>query len=150
MSEFNLFVYGTLRASGRNGSGSAADLLAGCVPVARGTIGGTLYDIEGRYPALVHYGADPVHGEVWRCAAELLPALDSYEGTAAGLFRRIAVEVATDTGELLPCWVYTAGPALSRQLTPANRVASNIWPGQAVTSPHHEGERDVTRYDASG
>lgn len=150
MSDFNLFVYGTLRAGGRNGSGSAADLLAGCVPVGRGTIGGTLYDIEGRYPALVHYGADPVHGEIWRCPAELLPALDTYEGTASGLFRRIAAEVATDAGELLPCWIYAAGPALSRHLTPANRVASGSWQRQEGTSPEQEGERDVTRHGAGG
>lgn len=136
MSEFNLFVYGTLRADGRNSgaapsahaNAAASDLLAGCVRVADGTVGGTLYDIEGRYPALVHYGADPVHGEVWRCPAELLLALDAYEGVAAGLFRRIATEITTDAGELLPCWVYTAGPALSRHLTPANRVASGVWP----------------------
>lgn len=133
MSEFHLFVYGTLRASGQNGSGSSAGLLTGCVPVARGTIGGTLYDIEGRYPALVHYGPDPVHGEIWRCAAELLPALDAYEGTDAGLYRRIAVEVATDAGEMLPCWVYAAGPALSRYLTPANRVAGGIWHRQEAS-----------------
>lgn len=145
MSEFNLFVYGTLRADSGNGNaaradhrgavagtGSASDLLAGCVRVADGTIGGTLYDIDGRYPALVHYGSDPVHGEIWRCPTELLQALDAYEGTAAGLFRRIAVEIRTDAGEPLPCWVYTAGPALSRHLTPANRVASGSWqPGPA-------------------
>ena len=95
--------------------------------VAEGTIGGTLYDIEGRFPALVHYGSDPVRGEIWRCPADLLLGLDSYEGTASGLFRRVAVEIESDGGERMPCWVYTAGPALSRQLTPANRVPSGRW-----------------------
>lgn len=149
MSEFNLFVYGTLRAGGDNGhnaraetagaasradaaipdarAGAASGLLAGCVKVGDGTIGGTLYDIEGRYPALVHYGADPVQGEIWRCPAEVLPALDAYEGIGVGLFRRVATEIETQGGERLPCWLYTAGPALARHLTPANRVASGVW-----------------------
>jgi gamma-glutamylcyclotransferase (GGCT)/AIG2-like uncharacterized protein YtfP len=134
VSEFNLFVYGTLRGGSDQGATSgrpaaaAAHPMAGCVEVAAGTVGGTLYDIEGRFPALIRYGSDPVRGEVWRCPADLLLALDSYEGTAAGLFRRVGVEIETDGGELLPCWVYTAGPALSRQLTPANRIATGTWP----------------------
>jgi gamma-glutamylcyclotransferase (GGCT)/AIG2-like uncharacterized protein YtfP len=124
VSEFHLFVYGTLRTGASDGAGR---LLNGCVKIAEGTLGGTLYDIEGRFPALVYYGHDPVRGEIWRCPADLLPALDSYEGIASGLFRRVAVEIEADTGDLMPCWVYTAGPALSRQLTPANRLASGSW-----------------------
>ncbi|HSK18077.1 MAG TPA: gamma-glutamylcyclotransferase family protein [Longimicrobiales bacterium] len=125
MSEFSLFAYGTLR--GGPAIGGAAGHLTDCVKVGEGTIGGTLYDVDGRFPALVHYGSDPVHGEIWRCPAELLLYLDAYEGTAAGLFRRIATEVELNTGGTVPCWVYTAGPALSQQLTPEHRVASGIW-----------------------
>lgn len=138
MNGFNLFVYGTLRGNAGAGGdvtpapkgtapSTSAILMSGCTRVADGTIGGTLYDIEGRFPALVYYGGDPVRGEVWRCPADLLPALDEYEGTRSGLFRRVAVEIETDGGEILPCWVYTAGPSLSRQLTPNNRMASGIW-----------------------
>ena len=125
MSEFNLFVYGTLR--GGPAVGGAAGVLSDCVKLGEGTIGGTLYDVDGRFPALVHYGSDPVHGEVWRCPAELLLELDAYEGTASGLFRRIATEIELASGESVPCWVYTAGPTLSRQLTPENRVTSASW-----------------------
>ena len=125
MSEFNLFVYGTLR--GGPAVGGAAGRLRDCFMVGEATIGGTLYDIDGRFPALVHYGTDPVHGEVWRCPAQLLPELDAYEGTSAGLFRRIATEIELGSGEPVPCWVYTAGPALSQQLTPERRVTSGRW-----------------------
>ena len=125
MSEFNLFVYGTLRSDPR--SGGAAAPLAGSRKITEGTIGGTLYDIEGRFPALIRYGADPVRGEIWRCPADLLLALDDYEGVASGLFRRVAMEIEAADGGLVPCWLYTAGPALSRHLTPSNRVASGTW-----------------------
>lgn len=130
MSEFNLFVYGTLR--GGPAVGGAAGRLSDCVKLGEGTIGGTLYDVDGRFPALVHYGSDPVQGEVWRCPAELLLELDAYEGTASGLFRRIATEIELASGESVPCWVYTAGPALSRQLTPEHRVASGSWRPRAT------------------
>jgi gamma-glutamylcyclotransferase (GGCT)/AIG2-like uncharacterized protein YtfP len=114
---FHLFVYGTLR---RNQS--AADLLAGCVPLAEVAIEGTLYDL-GDYPALLLYGTTPVKGEVWRCPVDLLPALDEYEQMDRGLFRRVGVMA----GEY-PCWTYVAGPALARQLTPDRRVDGDGWP----------------------
>ena len=122
MSGFNLFVYGTLRSGG-----GAAGRLSACARIADATIGGALYDIEGRFPALVHYGTEPVHGEIWRCPADMLLELDAYEGTATGMFRRIAADVQTVAGESVSCWLYTAGPALSRQLTPANRVSGRTW-----------------------
>ena len=92
---------------------------------------GTLYDIEGRFPALLRYGGDIVHGELWRCPADLLPALDGYEGVEEGLFRRIGEEAVLPDGERVACWVYTAGPALSRKLTPEMRVLSGRWPTPA-------------------
>jgi gamma-glutamylcyclotransferase (GGCT)/AIG2-like uncharacterized protein YtfP len=122
VSHFHLFVYGTLRTGA-----SAADLLAGCERVGAGTLHGTLYDIGGRFPALLPYGSGTVHGEVRRCPAELLARLDSHEGTAAGLFRRIAGEVETSAGERVACWVYTAGPALAHELTPERRIEGGEW-----------------------
>jgi gamma-glutamylcyclotransferase (GGCT)/AIG2-like uncharacterized protein YtfP len=122
MTEFHLFVYGTLRSGGL-----ANVTLAQCDLVAEGTVGGTLYDIDGRFPALILYGDAPVHGEVWRCPGTLLLRLDEYEGTGSGLFRRIGVEVETDAGTV-PCWTYAAGPALSRKLIPDRRIAGGRWP----------------------
>jgi gamma-glutamylcyclotransferase (GGCT)/AIG2-like uncharacterized protein YtfP len=118
---FYLFAYGTLR------EGAAADsLLHGCEHVGAGVARGILYDIDGKYPALLPYGNAPVHGEIWRCPADLLLELDRYEGTAQGLFRRIAAEVEHGDAHL-PCWLYTAGPALSRRLIPGNRIEDGRW-----------------------
>ena len=128
MSGFDLFVYGTLRSDG-----PANGRLAGCTRVADAVVRGVLYDIDGQYPALLPYGKDPVEGEVWRCAAELLDVLDHYEGTASGLFRRIGVQAETADGHELPCWVYAAGPALSRKLTPDRRIAGRWRPAAERT-----------------
>jgi gamma-glutamylcyclotransferase (GGCT)/AIG2-like uncharacterized protein YtfP len=122
VSHFNLFVYGTLRREG-----GAAAQLAGCELVGPGTVGGTLYDIEGRYPAIVLYGDAPVAGEVWRCPADRLLSLDAYEGTDSGLFRRVAVEVSLGDGRQVSGWIYAAGPALSRQLRPERRLVVGDW-----------------------
>jgi gamma-glutamylcyclotransferase (GGCT)/AIG2-like uncharacterized protein YtfP len=126
VNTFDLFVYGTLRAGA-----SAAGLLEGCERLGHATVHGILYDIDGRFPALVLYGDNSVvHGEIWRCPAALLPSLDRYEGTADGLFRRVAVDVERLRGGT-PCWVYTAGPALSRKLTLDRRIVSGNWTATA-------------------
>lgn len=123
MSTFNLFVYGTLQRGG-----AAHDQLRGCALLGYAAVGGTLYEIDGRFPALLLYGDAPVRGEVWRCPAALLPQLDAYEGREHGLFRRVGVEATASSGDLLPCWVYTAGPALSRKLLPGARLPDGVWP----------------------
>jgi gamma-glutamylcyclotransferase (GGCT)/AIG2-like uncharacterized protein YtfP len=123
-THFHLFAYGTLR----KGSGVAASMLRDAELVGTGSVGGVLYDIDGEYPALVLYGSAPVEGEVWRCPVELLPVLDSYEGVADGLFRRVGVNVPVD-GEDVACWTYVAGTALNRKLIPARRIAA--WAGGA-------------------
>ena len=116
---FHLFVYGTLRSNG-----AAAPLLANSTVVGVGSVGGILYDIDGAYPALVLYGSTPVHGEVWQCPAMLLASLDEYEGVAEGLFRRTGAEVRMQDGSVQGCWIYTAGPRLSRKLTAARRITA--------------------------
>jgi gamma-glutamylcyclotransferase (GGCT)/AIG2-like uncharacterized protein YtfP len=121
VSTFNLFAYGTLAQGG-----AAASLLDGCEAVSDGVVRGILYDIDGRYPALVLYGAAPVHGRIWRCPSDLLLRLDEYEGTGQGLFRRVALDVEHDNGHI-PCWLYIAGPALSRRLTAERRIEGGRW-----------------------
>jgi gamma-glutamylcyclotransferase (GGCT)/AIG2-like uncharacterized protein YtfP len=116
---FNLFTYGTLRSGG-----PAADMLAGCELLGAATVNGILYDIEGRYPAMVMYGEVPVTGEVWRCPPAKLLELDRYEGVAERLFRRVATEAEMPGGPVA-CWLYTAGPAISRKLRPEARLAGS-------------------------
>ena len=123
-ASFNLFAYGTLRRGGSN-----AGLLDRCEYVGSGIVHGTLYDIDGRFPALVLYGESEVRGDVWCCPASLLSRLDELEDTAGGLFRRVATDARVDGGKV-PCWLYTAGPGLSRQLLPDRRVAGGEWPLQ--------------------
>lgn len=116
---FHLFAYGTLR----NGDGAALPLMQGARRVADATVAGTLYDIDGEFPALMLYGQTPVPGTVWHIPdAARLAMLDEYEGVERGLYRRVAVEAAG-----LPCWVYVAGPALASRLTPERRVANGAW-----------------------
>jgi gamma-glutamylcyclotransferase (GGCT)/AIG2-like uncharacterized protein YtfP len=129
MSTFHLFAYGTLRKQALGPT-----RLRGCEHVGTGRVHGTLYDIDGEFPALMLYGETPVTGDVWRCPAAELPRLDEYEGTAKGLFRRVAVAVAdaAEPGREVPCWCYVAGPALSRRLTPDRRITA--WPPPAPRS----------------
>lgn len=117
--QVHLFVYGTLA-----GDGAAAGMLDGCERVGDAVVDGTLFDIDGEYPALMLAGADRVHGELWRCSAEHIHALDRYEAVERGLFRRVGVEVE-GTG----CWAYVAGPTLAKRLRPERRIRSGRWGG---------------------
>lgn len=122
---FHLFVYGTLKSGAR----ASAEQLRGCRKVADATVAGTLYDIDGQYPALMLYGDTVVEGEVWLCPVDRLEALDRYEGVASGLFRRVGHEVTADEARYA-CWLYVAGPRLAPKLTAANRRP--LAPGHAA------------------
>lgn len=115
---FHLFTYGTLQR-GQEGT----KLMEGCERIGPATVAGSLYDIDGEYPALVLAGKGRVEGEIWRCPSEALARLDEYEGVRQGLFRRVATEAGG-----LACWVYVAGPKLARRLTPRRRIKSGRWP----------------------
>lgn len=114
---FHLFVYGTLMSAGE-----AIDLLEGCERVGTATVNGTLYDIDGDFPALMLAGNGQIHGEVWRCPVERLAELDGYEGVAQGLFRRVGVQA-----DRWPCWTYVAGPKLAPRIARAKRIESGRW-----------------------
>jgi gamma-glutamylcyclotransferase (GGCT)/AIG2-like uncharacterized protein YtfP len=92
-------------------------MLEGCELVETATVAGTLYDIDGAYPALVLAGAGKVAGEIWRCPVERLAELDRYEGVDARLFRRVGVQVGD-----YACWTYVAGARLARKLVPERRI----------------------------
>jgi gamma-glutamylcyclotransferase (GGCT)/AIG2-like uncharacterized protein YtfP len=74
-----VFIYGTLRRGGSNHF-----RMAGADFIASGSITGRMYRIDW-YPGLV---LDPagyeIQGEVYSVDADLLSALDSFEGLAAG------------------------------------------------------------------
>lgn len=121
-THFHLFVYGTLRRGQPN-----AAMLNACEYIGEGSVGGVLYNIDNKHPALVLYGTAPITGEVWRCPNAMLSTLDQFEGVDDGLYRRVGVEVTlTQTNDVVPSWIYTAGPALARKLVPSQRIHS--WP----------------------
>jgi len=103
-----VFVYGTLRAGGRN------DIRRFQPPaqwVGRAQLAGTLYHLGG-YPGLVLGGAGRVLGEVWRIAPALEAQLDRLEDVRAddeGEYRRREVRLLVD-GEALDCLVYEIHP----------------------------------------
>ena len=116
---FDLFVYGSLRAGH-----SANSMLRDCEQIGEAVVNGILYDIDAQFTAVILYGDAPVAGEIWRCPSSLLSTLDQYEGVANGLFRRVGTVARMPDGSGAPCWVYAAGPALSRKLIPENRIDS--------------------------
>jgi gamma-glutamylcyclotransferase (GGCT)/AIG2-like uncharacterized protein YtfP len=124
-THFDVFVYGTLRRGGISHT-----VLDGARFVRDAMVQGTLYDIDGEYPALMLYGGTRVPGEIWRCPVPMLARLDRFEGVDTGLFRRVGLRVDGNA-----CWTYVAGPALARRLTPARRLAGGRWPPPLVPIP---------------
>src|SRR5690606_30875491 len=106
--------------------GPASEVLAGCEYSGAATVKAMMYDIDGRFPAIILYGDADVHGEIWHCPADLLARLDEYEGVSSGLFRRVGIEASAGDAPV-PAWIYAAGPALSRHLTPENRLSHGSW-----------------------
>lgn len=115
--EFLLFAYGTLQSRG-----NAAEVLQGCPVLTTASVAGSLYDIDGEYPALVLGGSGRVHGEIRSCPPSLLLRLDEHEGVGQRLFRRVGVQIGDYS-----CWTYVAGPKLARKLLPARRVLNGVW-----------------------
>ncbi len=81
---------------------------------------GTLFDVSGVGRALMLAGGDLVRGEVRSVTPERLRELDAHAAVAAGLYRRVGIEVGSTA-----CWTYVAGPRLAPRLTADRRVRSN-------------------------
>ena len=118
MSGFHLFVPAVPGSAAFHGG-----LPGGCELIATGRVQGTLYDLANPGRVLLLYGDTGVPGEIWRCPAEALASLDERAGTRAGVRRRVARSVEAEAGERYACWLYVAGPALSRELLPDRRVS---------------------------
>ena len=123
-----LFVYGTFRR-GFCRHKYLKSLRARLV--ARGMVGGALYDL-GAYPGAIPSSepASFVTGEVYRLPNSALAwkVLDEVEGAErispeSGLFRREPVEVQLDHGEIVQAWIYW----LNRVHVPKRRIASGDY-----------------------
>ena len=101
-----VFVYGTLRKGGSNHF-----RMAGAEFVTAGTIRGRMYRIAW-YPGLVlDDSGDEIQGEVYAVDAELLAALDVFEGLSAGEiegseYRRARATVVARDSRILEAWVW--------------------------------------------
>ncbi|MEY4244609.1 MAG: hypothetical protein RLZZ245_2194 [Verrucomicrobiota bacterium] len=101
-----VFVYGTLRKGGSNHF-----RMAGAEFVTAGTIRGRMYRIDW-YPGLVlDDSGDEIQGEVYAVDAELLAALDVFEGLSAGEiegseYRRARATVVARDSRILEAWVW--------------------------------------------
>ena len=105
----HVFVYGTLRAGGRN---DIARFRPQPERVGDATLAGTLYDL-GAYPGAVLGGAGVLHGEVYRITPGVEAALDRLEEVAdddTGEYIKRECQVVVG-GELVDCLVYEIHPA---------------------------------------
>ncbi|MFN4146724.1 MAG: gamma-glutamylcyclotransferase [Runella sp.] len=104
-----LFVYGTLRQGFQNPF--ASYLRQNAVYKGTGTFAGRLYNL-GHYPGAVYdtQSSHQVVGEIYELknAALILKKLDDYEGINEPLpeYKRQKIEVQSETGELVDCWIY--------------------------------------------
>ncbi len=131
-----LFVYGTLR---RGGSNDIARIAPDAGIVCNARVRGRLYDVNGRWPALVlDDSADWVAGEIYRVPPPAWPALDALEDPVTpvhpdGAYFKVETEVERDGGgqrNTERVTVYTANPAVTR-LT--HLIHSGDWIAYAGT-----------------
>lgn len=134
-----LFVYGALRSMA--GGEMHRLLRSSAVGVLAAECAGQLYD-TGSYPAAVASASphDRIRGEAYVLpedgAAELLAALDHYEGVAedatASLFRRERTRVSLPDGQEALAWIYWyARPTEDLPRIEAHGAAAE-WRPQAV------------------
>lgn len=109
-----LAVYGTLR----NGSDNI------------GRIENTTLVFPGhqRFPAMIDDKAGSgTTVEVHDVNDETLAGYDTYEGVAAGVYRRVSMQVAMNDGTLTDAWVYLAGEKLLEQSESFVVIPSGDW-----------------------
>lgn len=108
--ERHVFVYGTLRAGGRN------DIARFAPPprrVADAEVAGTLYDL-GAYPGMVLGGTTRVKGEIYAIDAQLEATLDRLEEVAdddSGEYVKRWLRVQSFGGRTFDCLVYEIHPS---------------------------------------
>jgi gamma-glutamylaminecyclotransferase len=111
---FLLFVYGSLKRGFKH-----HDVLAGseCAGVAV-TAAGYRLALQGEYPALVATGGEGrVRGELYRVSAELLTALDEFEGCPE-LYQRVSIDL--EDGRSALAYVIAAARAEALTLLPGD------------------------------
>ncbi|GGJ85073.1 putative gamma-glutamylcyclotransferase YkqA [Lentibacillus kapialis] len=119
-----VFVYGTLRRSGKN-----HDLLGDLQCVFRQCcVIGALYDSGKGYPVMKQGRSHKIYGELYDVSKSQLAAIDGLEGFkknhSDNLFERKILRVYTDTGNDYDAFAYVAGPSFHPM---SERMASGDW-----------------------
>jgi gamma-glutamylcyclotransferase (GGCT)/AIG2-like uncharacterized protein YtfP len=98
-----IFVYGTLM------QGERRHRVLEPAEVVPGVVRGRLVNL-GPFPAFVRSDDMEVRGELVTLAnpAHTIPSLDDIEGNWGSnpLYRREMIDVRTETGDVIPAWVY--------------------------------------------
>jgi gamma-glutamylcyclotransferase (GGCT)/AIG2-like uncharacterized protein YtfP len=109
-----LAAYGTLR-NGSNNIGLIANT-------------SLVYPGHQRFPAMIYNEhASGTIVEVQCIDSIMLANYDVYEGVAAGVYRRVEMQVAMDDGSITTAWVYLAGDKLLAQSDSFKEIASGDW-----------------------
>jgi gamma-glutamylcyclotransferase (GGCT)/AIG2-like uncharacterized protein YtfP len=118
-----VFVYGTLRRGGSNHF-----RMAGAEFISTGTIMGRMYRIDWYPGLLLDDAGDEIFGEIYSVDADLLAALDIFEGLSAGEtqgseYRRVQTTVVQQNSETLTAWVWEWLGAVSED----QRISAGDW-----------------------
>lgn len=129
-----LFVYGTLR---RGGSNDIARIAPAATWAGTARIRGRLFDVNGRWPALVlDAAAGWVVGELYQVPKAAWPALDALEDPVRpdhpdGAYFKVVAPVE-HADRVLQATVYTANPAVTPLMT---WIESGDWMAYVAAMP---------------
>jgi gamma-glutamylcyclotransferase (GGCT)/AIG2-like uncharacterized protein YtfP len=122
-----VFVYGTLK----KGHCREQVMTEGTMLNPKAYVRGKMYSVGGSFPTVVLQDENHwIEGEVHEVDDKTLSLLDGIEGIISGLFNREKVTVQMGVGEEQECYIYTAGPHLTRIVNDeGNRILNGKWEG---------------------
>ena len=121
-----IFVYGTLKMNGPLGRNQKRYVQK----VENAIVPGTLYDINGSYPAAIFGGEKTIIGEIhtYPDSLQLLESFDRIEGynrksKMNSLYRRVSVTAITEAGAEKRCFAYE----FNRDVTEFPVIVEGVW-----------------------
>lgn len=122
-----VFVYGTLKEGGH----FAQEFNSVRKSSEPAEIQGTMFSVNGMYPAVILEGNTVIHGEIheFENFERILPRLDMIEGynelsdPPLNLYNRSIITITTLSGKTVEAWIYT----FNRPTKKYEEVESGIW-----------------------